>query len=420
MGYLCKHHPQPSCVCVAFRPAMNLSLLDPFAALKEYPESITHTLSFGHSVFVKYNQQGDYLASGLSSGTILIIDNDTKSVIRKLIGHVRPIQSLCWSKCGTYLLSSSRDWKCLVWDLRTCKAVRKFDFSGPIWNSEFNPKDPQEFVVSLYDNFPKYVKSDNTIQTLQEDTVLVTTFHPSGDYIVTGTNKGLISVISRESSTVIFNQKVTNSSIKNIIISSNGEKMAINSSDRIIRQVTLPDFNTEPKLWHFEVENKYQDVVNRLQWNSIMFSASGDYLIASAFGSAHNIYIWETSQFFLNKILEGPKEELVDVDWNYKKCIICATGMDSGVIYMWSLVVPQKWSALAPDFVEIEENIDYQEKEDEFDIVPDDELNQKQLDEEDEYIDIISKERTDARGNVQEKGFVIPIEYGQTISTDNI
>jgi COMPASS component SWD1 len=390
---------------------MNLSLLDPFAALREYPESLTHTLSFGHSVFVSYNSQGDYLASGLANGTILIIDNDTKTVIRRLTGHVRSIQSICWSDCGSYLLSTSRDWKCLVWDLRSCRVIRRFNFNGPIWNCEFNPIDSGEFIASLYDDCPKFVDANDNIRDLQDTKVLVSAFHPKGDYIFTGTNKGFMSIISRDSLDVIFCQKMTNSSIKNIIISSDGKKMAINSSDRIIRQISLPDFNTNPDLWDFEVEHKYQDLVNRLQWNSIMFNSNSEYLIASAFGSAHDIYVWETSMGSLIKILEGPKEELVDIDWNYKKCIICSTGLDSGVIYLWSLVVPQKWSALAPDFVEIEENIDYQEKEDEFDIVPEDELNQKQLDEEDEYIDILTPERTDARGNKLERSFIIPIEY---------
>lgn len=239
----------------------------------------------------------------------------------------------------------------------------------------------------------------------------MTIFHPDGELIFTGTNKGLIKIISRTSLKVLFEEKISNSSIKNIIISSNGRKMAVNSSDRIIRQISLPDFSTDPQLWELETEHKYQDVVNRLQWNSILFNSNSEYLIASAFGSAHVIYMWETSMGSLVKILEGPKEELVDIEWNFKKCIIGATGIDSGTIYLWTLVIPQKWSALAPDFVEIEENINYKEKEDEFDIVPEDEINQKQLNAEDEYIDILTKDKSDARGYDLKSTFVITIDY---------
>lgn len=395
-------------------PTMNLALLDPFSALKEFPESLTNTLSFGHSVFVKYNHTGDYLASGLSNGTILIIDNDTKSVIRQLKGHSRSVQSLCWSKSGKYLLSSSRDWQTLIWDLETDEIVHKFNFNSPIWSSEFNPNNENEFIASVYDDVPRIVNfKEGTSKVLDEDSkILISIFHPDGDLIFTGNNKGVINIISRAEKAILLTQKFTNSGIKNIVISSNGRKMAINSTDRIIRQINLPDFkNQKPEFWELEVEHKYQDLVNRLQWNSISFNSNSEFLIASAFGSAHCIYVWETTMGSLVKILEGPKEELVDIEWNQNKCIICSTGADSGTIYLWSIVVPQKWSALAPDFVEIEENINYDEKEDEFDIAPEGELNQKQLDEEDEYIDILTKETKDARGNEIRRTTVIPIDH---------
>lgn len=114
----------------------------------------------------------------------------------------------------------------------------------------------------------------------------------------------------------------------------------------------------------------------------------------------------------LIKILEGSNEELIDVKWNYNRCKIGSIGLDSGVIYIWLVQFPQKWSALAPDFVEVEENIDYIEKEDEFDIQDETELNKKRLEEEVMDIDVITKETTDARGfDISQESFVIPIDY---------
>lgn len=40
-----------------------------------------------------------------------------------------------------------------------------------------------------------------------------------------------------------------------------------------------------------------------------------------------------------------------------------------GLIYLWSVVTTEKWGAFAAGFEELEENIIYEEKEDEFDIV---------------------------------------------------
>ncbi len=124
--------------------------------------------------------------------------------------------------------------------------------------------------------------------------------------------------------------------------------------------------------------------------------------------------MWETSLGSLIKILEGSNEELIDVKWNYHRCTVGSTGLDSGSIYLWLIQFPQKWSALAPDFVEIEENIDYEEKEDEFDYINEDILNKRRMEEEDLIVDIVTKETVDARGfDVAQDSFIIPIDYDQ-------
>ena len=76
--------------------------------------------------------------------------------------------------------------------------------------------------------------------------------------------------------------------------------------------------------------------------------------------------------------------------WHPHRPLIAAVGVDTGRIYIWSIHTPQRWSALAPDFVEVEENVEYVECEDEFDIQPLEEIHKRRLDLEDDDVDVLT------------------------------
>ena len=147
----------------------------------------------------------------------------------------------------------------------------------------------------------------------------------------------------------------------------------------------------EPTNIKLQVEHKFQDVVNRLSWNHVAFSSTGEFVTASTFMNP-DIYVWERSHGSLVKILEGPREELGVVEWHPSRPMVVACGLESGCIYTWSIVSPQKWSALAPDFGEVEENVEYIEREDEFDVHTAEEVHQRRLDQEDEVPDVLTVE----------------------------
>lgn len=199
--------------------------------------------------------------------------------------------------------------------------------------------------------------------------------------------------------------------------------MAVNCSDRTIRQYSL-SYDATTTTFTLDLEHKYQDVINKLQWNAIVFSnKSGDYIVASTHGSStHELYLWETNSGSLVRVLEGAEEELMDIDWNFHTMSIASNGFETGDVYIWSLVIPPKWSALAPDFEEVEENIDYQEKEDEFDEV--DETVEKLKanstltnDEDLDPIDLRTREKYDVRGNdLSHDQCPVPIDYERIIT----
>lgn len=229
----------------------------------------------------------------------------------------------------------------------------------------------------------------------------VTIFTALGNHIIAGTSKGWINIIETQSCTTIHSTRLCNGVVILLRLSSNGRNVLVNSSDRVIRTILMPNLSQlgvdlEPANIKVQVEHKFQDVVNRLSWNHVAFSSTGEFVTASTFMNP-DIYVWERSHGSLVKILEGPREELGVVEWHPTRPMVVACGLESGCIYTWSIVTPQKWSALAPDFGEVEENVEYIEREDEFDVHPAEEVHQRRLDQEDEVPDVLTVENQPAR-----------------------
>ena len=244
----------------------------------------------------------------------------------------------------------------------------------------------------------------------------VTIFTAFGNHIIAGTSKGWINIIETQTCTTVHSTRLCNGVVILLRLSNNGRDLVVNSSDRVIRTIVLPDLSQlgvdlerQPSDIKLQVEHKFQDVVNRLSWNHVGFSSSaGDFIIASTFMNP-DIYVWERSHGSLVKILEGPREELGVVEWHPFRPMVVACGLESGCIYTWSVVTPQKWSALAPDFGEVEENVPYIEREDEFDIHPAEEVHQRRLDQEDEVPDVLTVELGEGEIDSETDSFRMPV-----------
>lgn len=298
---------------------------------------------------------------------------------------------------------------------------------------------------------PTMPLSDSAPKSETKQATTSAVFSVLGNHIIAGTSKGYINILETESRKIIHSTKVSGGLISLLRLSSNGRQLLANSTDRIIRVINIPDLSlikpsTAPTLEQQQpssstptthnnpscnedgtqqddadpatlaenivltTEHKFQDLVNRLRWNHCAFSHSSatgiaDYVTASTY-MKKDIYIWELRTNSLLRILEN-REEPAIIEWHPSRPLLACTSIETGSIQIWGIEPQQKWSALAPDFTELTENVEYVEREDEFDTYPQEEHQKRRLDREDEIVDILTIDRKPG----EEDSFVLPMIY---------
>jgi len=377
---------------------MNLELLESFG--QNYPEEFDGSLDcISMAVTCQFNRYGTLFAVGCNDGRIVIWDFLTRGIAKIITAHVHPVCSLSWSRNGSKLVSASTDNNVSVWDILSGECEHRLRFPSPVLRVQFNPRVPTELLVVPMRHAALLVKletdksnpcspgeagvsslspsgsASHRLVPVDEDSDLhiFATFDRRGKHIVTGNSKGRLMIVEREGLKVLKQFKVTqtlNNAVKGIEFSRRGESFLVNTSDRVIRvfstkQVMNCEEGVDP-----EPCQKLQDLVNKTMWKKCCFSGDGEYVCA---GSArqHALYIWEKSVGNLVKILHGTKGEmLLDVVWHPVRPIVAS--ISSGVISVWAQQQVENWSAFAPDFKELDENVEYEERESEFDIEDED------------------------------------------------
>ena len=116
----------------------------------------------------------------------------------------------------------------------------------------------------------------------------------------------------------------------------------------------------------------------------------------------------------------GPKYALLDFSWHPFRTFSCACTVH-GPMQIWGTDI--NWAAFAPEFEEIEENEEYVEKEDEFDVVDGKQIaaaarQQTQEDLCDGELDVVTVEKpaafdSDDDSCNEDAAFHIPVRIGQ-------
>ncbi|KAF6142395.1 hypothetical protein GIB67_033822, partial [Kingdonia uniflora] len=388
-----------------------------------------------------------FCPAGSSDGSCVIWDFETRGVAKELRDKdcIAPITSVCWSKYGHHILVSATDKSLTLWDVVNGEKIARTTLQQTTLNARLHPgfRSPFVCLACPFASAPILVDLNSGSTTVLPVSVSDTgtgvvppprnkfsdgsppftptaaCFNRQGDLIYVGNSKGEILVLDYKTIQV---QGIVPTSggavIKNIVFSRSGQYLLTNSNDRTIRvyENHLPHKDgaraldelskTMDELQGIEktkamgskclvLSREFQDNINKIHWKAPCFSGDGEWVVgASGSKGEHKIYIWDRAGHLV-KILEGPKEALMDLAWHPVHPIVVSVSW-SGLVYIWAKDYTENWSAFAPDFKELEENEEYVEREDEFDVVPDTEKVKAVDIDEDEEVDIVTVEKDSA------------------------
>ncbi|XP_052803337.1 retinoblastoma-binding protein 5 homolog [Mya arenaria] len=372
---------------------MNLELLETFG--QNYPEEFDGALDcVSIAITCAFNRQGTLLAVGCNDGRLVLWDFLTRGISKVINAHVHPVCTLSWSRNGRKLLSAATDNTVSIWDVLQGEIEKTFRFPSPILKVQFHPRSSEKFLVCpmKHASVTMNMEVGHKLIPLDDDSDLniVASYDRRGKHIYTGNAKGRVCVFTEDGHKLKASFRVTTgtlntTAIKSIEFARRGDCFLVNSADRIIRVYESGEVLACAKDGEPEPIQKLQDLVNKTMWKKCCFSGDGEFIVAGS-AKQHTLHIWEKAVGNLVKILHGTKGELLlDVAWHPVRPIIVS--ISSGVVSVWAQNQVENWSAFAPDFKELDENVEYDERESEFDIAEEG-MEKKDLKEDEEDVDV--------------------------------
>ncbi|XP_061350319.1 protein RBL-like isoform X2 [Gastrolobium bilobum] len=424
---------------------MNAPVIDPLQG--DFPEVIEEYLEHGCMKCIAFNRRGTLLAAGCNDGSCVIWDFETRGIAKELRDNEcsSPITSICWSKCGNRILVSAADKSLSLWDVTGGKRITRIVLQQTPLQARLHPGSSTPSLclacplscapmivdlntgnttslkvsVSEISSGPTPASRNKCSDGITSFTPTAACFSKYGNLVYVGNSKGEILVIDHKDGKVHAMVPISGGSVvKNMVFSRNGQYLLTNSNDRIIRiyenllhlkdevralenlNENLNDLDDVEKLKAvgskcLTLFREFQDSITKVHWKAPCFSGDGEWVVGgSASKGEHKIYIWDRAGHLV-KILEGPKEALIDLAWHPVRPIVVSVSLN-GIVYIWAKDYTENWSAFAPDFKELEENEEYVEREDEFDLIPESEKVKGSDVNEDEEVDIVTVEKDPA------------------------
>lgn len=319
---------------------------------------------------LELSQTGCWLATGTADGRCVIWDLLTSSAIATIgppVPEERQLsaQAFAWSYERKSLLVAYSGGLVVEWGLPEVSKRAVYQGQHPLLLAAFL-KDGSWLLV---DEAAARVVSDGGTPLREHvfaEPATAAAVAAGSSALVVGNGRGEIRVLGLPGLEPLGGATDAGSPVLKLCTHHHGERLLL----AVLKDRTIKHYEIGPQA-DLQMAHRFANTVDKMPWAAAGFSHNGEHMYCAVKAKGHHtICIYRLDNRVLERTLEGPREDLVDMRWHPKRPIMVSLSK-YGVCYVWKPQYARMWSALFPGMQQVEENVEYIEREDEFDEVQD-------------------------------------------------
>lgn len=306
---------------------------------------------------------GFILAVGFDDGSIIICDSETGNNRKEITGHKSAINSLSFSHDNKYLISGDTGGVYQIVNILTKEVIVSDKVNKEVFTVKFSPFNPDEYLIHYGNQVKIFNMQTKETKVLPEQVTLLLWEHA-----------GLI-IINEQLELNIYNENLERIGQNKMSFAKKIPYMCISQNQKMICIINVRGegylYDMVDLVQGFSEDinfrNDFKDRVSELKYTCCVFDRNDEHLIFSSnTKKVCKLIIYEIDRDDVKQELEGPSEPVNHIIFHPDHPVIYTAGSPS--IRVWTPTYQQSWAMYTPGFEHLEMNVDYEEKEDEFDI----------------------------------------------------
>lgn len=329
---------------------------------RDLAECIVDVINTEGITCCKFNGSGTILAAGCYDGKAVLFDWSMKGVFRHGIAHNRAVAQVCWNQSQDQVITASSEGIVVVWSVPSFIPVLKYNIGSQLTSINSLSSCPVDNGILLCSSSSIFYLNEGAISRVKLDgdgTNYCGNFlHLCSDFVITDSTG---CVYLYKDMIRVHSLKISNSPIAQLERHPELNEFLFSHSDSSIRRFAVSRDDQAIQLQSV----KFCNEVERRKWVSFSYLNGGFFVAATC---SRTISIWDAIDGRFCMAFEDCPKEGISFMQAVPKSNDFITVSAYGFIYIWSKKMTENWASFAPNFTAIEENVEYVERENEFDI----------------------------------------------------